>query len=127
MMTDPNLFILACHGLLGLKKPVTLRILTDKKPLVGGACAWYEERQRKGKTIRHVITINLRSLIGSSFLMVDVIAHEMCHAAQVEHGIFNPEFHHDKKFQGLCRYLKRECKKLGFPLKKLYNKETDIE
>lgn len=126
-MTDPNFFILACHGLLGLKKPVEVRIKMTKKPLVGGAAAWYEERMRKGKTVSHVITIDLRTLIGSRYTMVDVIAHEMCHAAQVEHGIFNHEHHHDEKFQALCRYLKKECAKIGFPLGRLYSKETDTE
>lgn len=133
MTADPNFFLFALHGLLDLKKPIELRICTDRPrahreyetPCM--AAAWYEVRVRKGRIMRHVININLRVCVESRFALNDVIAHEVVHAAQHEHGIFNQNFHHDEKFQKLCRYVRKEMKKAGYPLGKIFDKNSDVD
>lgn len=129
-MLNANLFIFACAGILGVKKPIEIRMSTNSKAAPGHKhkpAAYYVPRYRKDKIIRHVIFLNLEIIITSRFNISEVIAHEICHAAQFEYGIFNHKKHHDKKFQKLCKVLETECKKLGFPLKNLYNPLSDTD
>ena len=125
---DHSIIILGAQQLLGIKKPVDIRITTanpskSKKDFAG----LYEGRYRKDNLIRHVIYINIRVVIEAGFSLTDVIAHEMVHAAQFEYGIFNNEKHHDKKFQKMCEYLENEFLKLGVTLGKLYSPESDTD
>lgn len=127
-----NMMVHAMAGLLGLKKPVEIRMTTDPKGFVGFGrdtpmAAHYETRRRKNKILRHVIFINLNVVVESSYSLPMVIGHELCHACQFENGIFNWEKHHDSSFQKLCKYLETEMKKLGFDIGKLYNPLTDVE
>jgi hypothetical protein len=128
-MLNANLFVHACVGLLDIKKPVEIRMRTHPKGDKRARCiaAWYEPRERKGKVVGHVIVLNLTNIVESGYNVSDVIAHEICHAAQMEHGIFDDNFHHDAKFQALCKILRKECKKLGFPLGRLYDPKVDTE
>lgn len=84
-------------------------------------------KYRKDKVIRHVIYINLRVCVEASFSLEDVILHEICHAAQFEHNIFDWNKHHDKKFRKMCEILETELPKLGFTVGELYSKETDTD
>lgn len=126
-MLNPNLFVNACADLLGLKKPVEIRMYTKAKRKTQANAGWYEPVERKGKVIGHRISINLETVVTSDYNIQDVIAHEMCHAAQFEHNIFDENHHHDKKFQKLAQYVQGEMKKLGVTLGELYSQEIDTD
>ena len=122
---NENLVILSCIGFLGLKKPVEIRMCSNTKR--GDCAAFYEARYRKGKIIKHVLFLNMSEIASSGFNTYSVIAHELCHAAQFEYGIFKNGNHHDEKFQGMCKLLEKQFKKLGYPLKGLYSPATDTD
>lgn len=123
---NENLVILSCIGFLGLKKPVEIRMFSDNKAR-GDCAAFYEARYRKGRIIKHVLFLNIPEIASSGFHTYSVIAHELCHAAQFEYGVFNKKYHHDEKFQGMCNLLEKQFKEMGYPLQKLYSPETDTE
>jgi predicted metal-dependent hydrolase len=127
IMLNPNLFVHACAGLLDVKKPIEIRMKTHAKKSEKSMAAFCTPYYRRDKVLRFVITVNLESVIESGFCLYSVIAHEICHAAQFTHGVFNENKHHDKKFHKLCEILERETKKLGFPLQKLYSPITDTD
>lgn len=124
-MSNSNLLILAACGVLDIKKPVEVRMNTKAPKGTDSMAGYCMPRYRKGKVIRHMIHINLRVCVESSYSLDDVVLHEICHAAQFEHGIFDWGKHHDKKFRKLCKVLEIEMPKLGYAVGKLFNSKTD--
>lgn len=124
---DITLLILACKDLLLIEKPVDITFKTNPKGVLKEVAGLCDTIIRKGKIIKHSIKLNARICFESEFKAIDVIAHEMVHACMIEKGSFNPEYHHDTKFQNICRELEKELTAIGFPVGSLYSPETDIE
>jgi hypothetical protein len=124
---DHSIIILGVQQLLGIKNPVDIRMTTSKLKGKRQIAGWYEARYRKNRIIRHVVFINLRSIIESKYSLTDVIAHEIVHAAQFEYGIFDENKHHDSRFIALCEYLQKELRKMGVILGELYNPAIDTD
>jgi hypothetical protein len=124
---NDNLFIIACIKLLGIKARVQIKMnpkAYGEFKDVSGAC---ETRYRLTKVIGHVIIVNLDSCYQSRYSINDVIAHELVHAKMIETGIHNDNWHHDTKFQKVCKCLEREMKKAGFEIGKLFSPITDLD
>lgn len=123
-MFDAN-FVHACAGILAVSLPIEVRFRTKAKKAEKDMAAFCEPRYRSGKLNGFVIIVNLDTVMESEYSLADVIAHEICHAAQFTHGIFNDDYHHDEKFQKLCKILEKETAKLGYTLGKLYDNNID--
>ncbi|CAB4134504.1 SprT-like [uncultured Caudovirales phage] len=126
-MFNPSQLINACCDLLAVKKPVEIRLRTHARKSEKGLAGFCEPRFRNKKITGYVIVVNLITVVESDYSLADVIAHEICHCAQFEHGIFDENHHHDKRFQMLCKILEKNLKKLGYPVGKLYNKKVDTD
>ena len=125
MKKDSGVFVLAACKILGIKIPVHIILKTKPARKTKGFAGYCETRERKKKIIGHYIYLNLETCLIAEFPVMDVIAHELVHACMIENGVFNPEHHHDKRFQNLCRVLEKHMNTMGFPLGKLYHKESD--
>jgi predicted SprT family Zn-dependent metalloprotease len=121
------LFIQACCEVVHVRKPVQIRF-NPKAKGVKDAAAYYESRLRKGKIIGHVIFVNLDITWTSNYSLQDVIAHEICHAAQFENGLYKEgNLYHDEAFQAICKLLKKALQKTEYKVGPLYNPKVDIE
>lgn len=127
MKPDLMLLIKACQAGLSVVKPVEIVIKTHMKGDEAGYSGWCETIYRKGKVSKHKIFINLEETFRSEFNIYGVIAHEFVHCAMIEHGMFNPEYHHDKTFQDLCEHLSTYLTGMGFDCGPLYSPETDVD
>lgn len=124
-MHDTGTLILLCKEVLQIKKPVEIKLLSKGRGKSKELAGYCQPRFRKGKVIGYLIVLNLDMILLSEYKLNDVIAHELIHAAQFEHEIFDNEYHHDKKFQGLARVIKKHLNKAGFEITEIYNKKTD--
>jgi predicted SprT family Zn-dependent metalloprotease len=123
---DINLFIMACIGILDIKKPVEIRLLNkNNSKATSEFAAWAEVRVRNGKVIRHIISVNLNRNIESEYSLQDVIAHELCHSVLMEYGKHNETWHHDITFQRICKVLEKGLADIKMPVGALYNPKTD--
>jgi hypothetical protein len=120
------LFIQACCEVIHVRKPLQIRF-NPKAKGAKDAAGYYESRTRKGRIIGHVIFINLDVVWTSNYKLCDVIAHEICHAAQFENGLHKGGKYHDKAFQTICTILEKALRKTEFKVGKLYNPKTDTE
>lgn len=129
MNTDVLLLVKGCETALQITKPVTLKIKTkgmkaDTKSLAGYCESYY----RRGKLTGHKVVIHLDIVVESEFNIYGVIAHELVHAAMMEHGIFDINHHHDERFQKMCSILEEYLAELGFrDIGPLYSPLTDTE
>jgi predicted SprT family Zn-dependent metalloprotease len=125
-MIDTNIFIFACIQMLGIQKPVEIRLLSNNKnKTTKDFAAWAETRNRKGVIYKHVIFTNLAENIESKYNLHDVIAHELVHSIMLETGKHNDKRHHDKSFQAICTILEKGLKDIGMPVGKLYDPVID--
>jgi SprT-like family len=92
---------------LGLQKPFDIRIKSKAHKWAAGFC---EQHTRKGKIIRHVITIYLPSIIASNYTLESVIAHELIHAWQAENGELIEGKYHGRVFQDIAADIGRQFK-----------------
>lgn len=127
MRNDTSTLILVCAKALQLARPVELRIRTkarrDSKDLAG----YYEPQLRAGKIIRHIVILNLGVIATSNYSLNAVIAHELIHACQMEHGFFDENHHHDKKFQKMAEKLREILKDIGYSVEPLYDEKVDTD
>lgn len=124
-MKDTGTLILFCKEILQIKKPIEIKLLTKGKGKSKELAGYCKPRFRKNKIIGYSIVLNLDIILVSSYRLDDVIVHEIIHAAQFEHNIFNDKYHHDKGFQNLAKTIKKHLNDTGFHIQELYNKETD--
>lgn len=122
-----DLFVLACVQMLDIKSNIEIRMRPvgkGKYKELAGVC---ETRYRKNKVIGFVIFINMDVCIESKFSLNDVIAHELVHAIMIENDKFDHTYHHDSRFQNICRELQKEMIKAGFKIGDLYSRHTDTD
>lgn len=81
---------------LELKKPYEIRIKSKSHNWAAGFC---EQHTRKGKILKHVITLYLPNIINSDFTLESVILHELVHAWQAENGLLIEGDYHGADFQ----------------------------
>lgn len=128
MKTDAMLLIQAVVSILEIHKPVDVILKTKvykkrERTLAG----WCDTVFHKGKVSKHIIKINLGQTIESEYDLCGVIAHELIHAKMIEDGTFNPDHHHDKRFQDIAFHLEDILDDLGFNTGMLYNDVTDTD
>ncbi len=75
MKPDILLLIKACQAGLHIAIPVEIRIKTKSPKDTEGMAGWYETRYRKNKPVRHLVFINLETVLESQFDIYGVIAH----------------------------------------------------
>ena len=125
---DLNLFVLACIGILDIKRPVEIRLLNkNKRKPYGEFAAWAETRTRNGKVIRHVIGVNLNRNVESGYSIYDVIAHELVHSVLLENEKHDHNYHHNKRFQNICKILEQGLAEINMPVGALYNPLSDTD
>lgn len=125
---DLTLFIYACIEILGIKKPVEIRFLSQNKhKITGKFAAWAETRSRKGVIYKHVLFINPEVIIKAKYNLFDVIAHEFVHSLLLETGKHDDNHHHNKAFQGICKVLEKTFKNTDMPLGRLYDPKVDTD
>lgn len=127
MNNDIMVLVKACENILHISKPTNLILKTrnkGKSKVLAGYCDSYI---RKNKVVGHKIVIHVDTVINSGYNINDVIAHEFVHAAMIEHGLFDQDYHHDKTFQKMCAILKKYLVNLGFDIGELYNSKVDID
>ena len=104
---------------LGLQKPFDIRIKSKEHKWAAGFC---EQHTRKGKIIKHVITLYLPSMVSSRFSLESVILHELIHAWQAENDILVEGEYHGWEFQDTARELERI-----FKVPNIFSPESDTE
>ncbi len=104
---------------LGVEKPYEIRISSKPHDWAAGFC---EQRMRKGKIIKHVITLYLPSIIASGFSLESVIAHELIHAWQAEEGILLEGQYHGEDFAYAAADVEQT-----FGIDEVYDPENDTE
>lgn len=128
MKTDAMLLIQAVVSVLEIQKPVDVVLKTKVyKKRERGLSGWCDTVFHKGKLVKHSIKINLAQTIASDYDLCGVIAHELIHAKMIEDNSFNPDFHHDKRFQAIAHELHKILDQLGFQTGPLYDPKTDTE
>lgn len=124
------MFVLACQQLLQIQKPVEIRIIPGngiRDKVLRNSAGLCDTFFRNGKLNKHILYVNLRVCVESKYTVEDVIAHEFVHAVMIENGKFNPNFHHDKTFQNICKVFEENLNQLGFKVGELYNPQTDTD
>lgn len=127
MQNDTHLLIAFCREALQIKLPVDITLKTKAKKTERDLAGYCDSRFRRGKLVRHVIVINLDVSGESGFNIHDTIAHELIHAAQIEHGVINENYFHDEKFQAVASILAENLREMGFNIGELYSSETDTD
>lgn len=127
MTPDILLLIKACESGLQISKPIHLIMKTQVKGEVGKLAGYCDSYFRRGKISGHKVVIHLDTVLSSEYNVYDVIAHELIHASMMENHIFDPDYHHDHKFQELARILKDYLNNLGFNIGTLYDPLVDTE
>ena len=126
MKTDTMLLIQAVITALEIHKPVDVILKTRvSKESQRGLAGWCDTVFHTGKLAKHSIKINLGATLESGYDICGVIAHELIHARMIEDGSFNPEHHHDKRFQVIAAHLEKILNELGFETGPLYDSLTD--
>lgn len=125
-MDDSYIYLLA-QNWLAIKEPIEYRIRSKAAKGEKGLAGYCETRFRKDKISSFVIVINLETVITSGYSLRDVILHEMVHAATISHGLFKPQYHHNKVFQEICKTLRAELQNNGISVGELYNPEVDTD
>ena len=124
-MHDISLLILACQQLLAIETQVEIVYKTKCRGQLKTVAAYCWDTRRKGVLKKFRLVINSRQMIESSYDSYSVIAHEFVHAKMIENGTFNPKNHHCKQFQRIAAELEKCLKLAGFPVKGLYDPNTD--
>lgn len=128
MKTDAMLLIQAVVSVLQIQKPVDVVLKTKvSKKRQRGLAGWCDTVFHNGRLVKHSIKINLGQTIESEYDLCGVIAHELIHAKMLEEGTFNPEFHHDERFQIIAFHLEDVLDALGFNTGALYDSLTDTD
>lgn len=128
MKTDAMLLIQAVVSALEIHKPVDVVLKTKvSKKRQRGLAGWCDTIFHNGRLVKHSIKINLGQTIESEYDLCGVIAHELIHARMLEDGSFNPEYHHDKRFQIIAVHLEKILNDLGFSTGPLYDSLTDTD
>lgn len=128
MKTDAMLLIQAVVSVLQISKPVDVVLKTRvSKKRQRGLAGWCDTIFHNGRLVKHSIKINLGQTIESEYDLCGVIAHELIHAKMLEEGTFNPEFHHDNRFQIIAAHLEDVLDDLGFSTGPLYDPITDTD
>lgn len=118
-MKDTRKFSLACILILGLQRPVSVKVRRGafwKHPECGQVTGLWEG----GEGHRHTIQVCIAAKRGN---WQELIAHEMAHA-------FCNEFHpkasdHGRTWQRVVSGLKRDLKTYGFNVRNIYHKGAD--
>lgn len=118
-------FVMLCIMSLQLKTPVEFHVRAKAKKETADCAGLCNTYIRKGKIYKFVITLNLDVIYGSKYSMQAVIAHELIHACQMEHGFFNEGHHHDNKFQSLAKHLHDLLSTAGYKIEPLFDPKTD--
>ena len=129
MNIDVLLLVKGCENILKIQKPITLKIKTrSMKSDTKGLAGYCENYFRRGKLTGHKVVIHLDTVLESGYNIYGVIAHELVHAAMMEHGIFDADYHHNQTFQDMCRVLEEYLVAIGFKdIGPLYSPDTDTE
>lgn len=127
MAPDLMLLIKSCEAGLQITKPITLIIKTKPTGTDKQLAGYCDSYFRRGKLVGHKIVIHLNVVFESEYNVYDVVAHELIHASMMENGLFNPDYHHDSKFQELATHLTNYLTELGFKVGELYNPVTDTD
>lgn len=104
---------------LGIKKPFDIKIKSKAHKWAAGFC---EQHTRKGKIIKHVITIYLPVIVECNYSLESVILHELIHAYQAEFDILEPGKYHNSTFQRTARELEKLFKITG-----IYCEKSDVD
>jgi hypothetical protein len=116
-----------CEGLrvfLDLDSPYELRIMSKPHAWAAGFC---EQRMRKGKITKHVITLYIPTIEASGFDFYGVIAHEFVHAWQAENGLLWEGAYHDETFAVQCHRVAVWAADQGIDIGPVYHPETDVD
>lgn len=128
MKTDAMLLIQAVVSALEIHKPVDVVLKTRVyRKRERGLAGWCDTVFHKGRVSKHIVKINLGQTIESEYDLCGVIAHELIHARMIEDGSFNPEYHHDERFQIIAAHLEKILNDLGFETGSLYDSLTDTD
>jgi hypothetical protein len=127
MNADILLLIKACEAGLSINKPVKIIIKTKVKGEVSKLAGYCDSYIRKNKIVGHKVVIHLDTVATSGYSIHDVIAHELIHAATLEHGLFNENYHHDNTFQSLAIHLTEYLNNMGFQIGTLYDPAIDTD
>lgn len=124
-MFDISTLILAASKGLCIEKPVRVTLITHETRKMKNNMGLVQTMYRKGVIQYHKVTVNLCNSAICEYNVSDVILHELVHISMIEHGKFNSEYHHDKRFQKMCRALEKNLRKLGFTVGELYSPISD--
>ena len=102
-MFDISTLILAASKGLSIEKPVRVTLITHETRKMKTNMGLCETVYRKGKIQYHKVTVSLYNSAVNEYRVSDVILHELVHISMIEHGKFNPKYHHDKRFQKICK------------------------
>lgn len=111
--------ILGVVEYLGIQKPYDIRLVSKENADAAGYC---EQRYRKGKIIKHVITIFLPTMYDSGFTLESVVLHELIHALQAENQTLVQGNWHGEEFQDTAMDLEEM-----FGVTDIYSPDTDVD
>lgn len=126
-MFDTSNLILVGSKLLSIDHPVRITLITQETRKIKGSMGLCEPMYRKGKIQYHKVTVNLGSCAANKYAVSDVILHELVHICMIEHNKFNPKYHHNKRFQRICKALEDNMRELGFTVGELYSPDSDTD
>jgi hypothetical protein len=127
MNQDIATLVKACEYVLQIKKTVHIVLKTRGRGKTKNLAGYCDSVFRNDRFVAHKIVVHLDTVVSSGYNMVDVIAHEFVHASMLEHGLFNPEYHHDKTFQHMAELLKTYLTNCGFQIGVLYDPAIDTD
>lgn len=106
-------------GFLGIQKSYEIRIKSKGHEWAAAFC---EQHTRKGKIVKHVITIYIPVMISSKFSLEAVILHELIHAWQAENDILVESEYHGWEFQNMASELEKI-----FKIPNIFSPDTDVD
>lgn len=125
-MRDITQFYDFCDGVakyLELRKPYEIRIKSKSHSWAAGFC---EQHTRKGRIVKHVITIYIPQCQASEYDFYSIIAHEFIHAWQAENDLLDE--YHGAAFQNMATEITNYFwMEHSINLIKVYSPETDID
>jgi hypothetical protein len=126
-MYDISTLVLTASKGLSIEKPVRVSLITHETRKMRKNMGLCETIYRKGKIQYHRVTVSLYNCAVNEYAVSDVILHELVHISMIEHDKFNPEYHHNKRFQKICKCLEDNLRDLGFKVGELYSPLSDTD
>lgn len=104
---------------LGLNKPYDIRIKSKRHDWAAGFC---EQHTRKGKIVKHIVTVYIPTAMDSEYTLESVIAHELIHAWQAEQGYLTEGNYHGVEFQEMSEDITDT-----FGIANIFCEATDVD